>query len=138
MTDPGTPTPLLRVCDLCGGVDPDPRHVIAGAVRDAFPRVADNIVDKVLAAAPDAHKGRLLRELLDTAASDRHLQCCRDAGCPNGTCDLVLQDVDDEVIGDELRAHLTENSDAIADRVNGDRQRRLEDEAIRTELLGGN
>jgi hypothetical protein len=81
----------LRVCDLCGGVDDHPRHVIAGAMRDVFPRVADEVVDKVLANAPDEHRGRLLRDLLDTSSSDRHRDCCREAGCPTGECDFLTE-----------------------------------------------
>jgi hypothetical protein len=80
---------LLRVCDLCGGVDDHPRHVIAGAMRDVFPRVADEILGEVMANAPDEHRGRLVRELLDTASSDRHRDCCREAGCPTGECDFL-------------------------------------------------
>jgi hypothetical protein len=76
----------LRVCDLCGKVDDHPRHVIAGTVKDAFPAPADDIVGAVLDAAPTAERGRLLRELLDTTSSDRHLDCCAKAGCPNDTC----------------------------------------------------
>lgn len=126
----------LRVCDLCGGVDDHPRHVVAGAVRDAFPRVADDIVEKVLVNAPDEHRGRLLRELLDTASSDRHLDCCRAAGCPDGSCGLVTADAEG-LTGRQLLDHLSENADAIAGRVNAEYQRRF-DAAIQSELLGGN
>jgi hypothetical protein len=106
----------LRVCDLCGGVDDHPRHTIAGNLRGVF-QPSDAALDQVVAKAPEDQRTRLVRELMDTTSTDRHLQCCRDAGCPNGTCGLVLMDVDDEVIGAELLNHLDENGEAIRDRV---------------------
>jgi hypothetical protein len=77
---------VVRVCDLCGGVDDHPRHVIAGTAAEAFPAPGDDIVNKVLDAASAADRARLLRELMDTSSSDRHLDCCAAAGCPTGTC----------------------------------------------------
>lgn len=77
----------LHVCDLCGGVDDHPRHIVIGA-PGTF-RITDDVLDKVLASAPAADQSRLVRELLDTSSSDRHLDCCRAAVCPNGTCDLM-------------------------------------------------
>lgn len=77
---------VLRVCDLCGQVDDHPRHVIAGTERDAFSRPSDDILNKVLDAAPADDRARLVNDLLDTTSSDRHLDCCAAAGCPTGTC----------------------------------------------------
>lgn len=104
MADIGEGRPL-RVCDLCGGVDDHPRHVIAGPSLEVFPRVSDDIVDKVLASAPEADRGRLLRELLDTGSSDRHLDCCRDAGCPTDDCNQTTADAE-HLRGAELLDHL--------------------------------
>jgi hypothetical protein len=73
---------LLRVCDLCGAVDDHPRHVLAGGARDIFPPPTADIVRAVIAAAPADEQDRLLADLLDTSSSDRHLDCCREAGCP--------------------------------------------------------
>ena len=108
MADIGEGRPL-RVCDLCGGVDDHPRHVIAGAIRDVFPRVPDDIVDTVLANAPEQDRGRLMRELLDTGSSDRHLDCCRDAGCPDGTCNQVTAAAEN-LRGADLLEHLMSNA----------------------------
>ena len=74
----------LRVCDLCGGVDDHPRHSIVGAVpgQDLVAAPSDEVIERVTAAAPARDRARLLRELLDTTVSDRHLDCCRKAGCP--------------------------------------------------------
>lgn len=95
----------LRVCDLCGAVDDHPRHILAGAGPDGFPRVSDEIVDRVLAAAPEDQRGRLLRELLDQSTSDRHKDCCRDAGCPTSQCDTELVGADG-LTGADLLDHL--------------------------------
>lgn len=134
MTDIGDGRPL-RVCDICGGVDDHPRHIIAGAVRDTFPRVADHVVDQVLANAPEEWRGRLLRDLLDTGSSDRHLDCCRDAGCPDGSCDLVTQGAE-QLRGGELLDHLSANAEDIQARFQAEYERRV-DAAIQANLLGG-
>ena len=36
----------------------------------------------------------------------RHMDCCREAGCPDGTCDEVTAGAED-LRGDELVQHLT-------------------------------
>lgn len=124
----------LRVCDLCGGVDDHPRHVIAGAVRDTFPRVSDDVVDRVMANAPAEHRGRLVRDLLDTGSSDRHLDCCRDTGCPDGSCDLVTEGAEG-LTGAGLLDHLQVNAEGIQARVEADFMRRF-DVRVNTELEG--
>lgn len=94
----------LRVCDLCGGVDDHPRHVLTGS--GPYPKPGDDIVDKVLAAAPAADRGRLITELLDTSASDRHMDCCRSAGCPQGVCGPQTEGAE-HLRGADLLDHLT-------------------------------
>lgn len=94
----------LRVCDLCGGVDDHPRHVLAGAAGGGgFPAPSQDVVNAVLDAAPQADRGRLLTELMDTATSDRHLDCCREAGCVS--CGERTRGVEDKR-GKALLAHL--------------------------------
>lgn len=96
---------VLRVCDLCGGVDDHPRHVIAGSVDGVF-RPSDAALDRVLAEAPEDRRAELVRDLLDTTSSDRHLQCCRDAGCPQQPpfkkCDELLEGAGDKIGADLL------------------------------------
>lgn len=106
MADNGDGRPL-RVCDLCGGVDDHPRHSFGGPLTGVFRAPSDETVEKVLAAAPDADRARLLRELMDTSSLDLHKDCCRDAGCPTGDCDDELSEVGD-LRGPELRDALTE------------------------------
>lgn len=99
---------LLRVCDLCGKVDTAPRHsfgVPAGG--GAFRAAPDDIVNKVLDAAPAEHRAQLLRELMDISSLDLHKGCCRDAGCPTGDCNAELAEVGD-LLDDDLRDALTE------------------------------
>jgi hypothetical protein len=96
-----------RVCDLCGGVDDHPRHSFGGPLTGVFPPPSDEVVDKVLDAAPSEHRGRLLRELMDTSSIDLHKDCCRAVGCPTGECDEELNEVGD-LRGLELAEALTE------------------------------
>jgi hypothetical protein len=103
MADIGGGRPL-RVCDLCGGVDDHPRHVIAGQVDGAF-RPSDGALDNVLASAPEDQRAELVRALLDTTSSDRHLDCCREAGCPDGSCDFVTAGAEGKT-GADLLDHL--------------------------------
>jgi hypothetical protein len=100
----------LRVCDLCGGVDDHPRHVLAGGVADAYAAPSEEIVARVLEQAPAAERARLIGELYDTSSQDRHMDCCREAGCPAGTCAEVTEGAED-LRGAELLAHLTRETD---------------------------
>lgn len=95
----------LRVCDLCGGVDDHPRHVLSG-LPDVYAPPAEEIIARVLDQAPPEHRARLLRELIDTSSQDRHMDCCREAGCPAGTCAEQTAGVED-LRGAGLLAHLT-------------------------------
>lgn len=79
----------LKVCDECGGVDDHPRHVFAGGVRGSHPAPSQEIVQRVIDDAPPAEAARLIRELLDTGSTERHMDCCRKAGCPTGDCDKM-------------------------------------------------
>jgi hypothetical protein len=105
---------VLRVCDLCGGVDDHPRHVIAGTERDAFTRPSDEVLNKVLDAAPADDRARLVNDLLDTTSSDRHLDCCAAAGCPTGTCGPQVAGATGT--GRKMLDHLMNQDDPFADR----------------------
>lgn len=96
---------LLRVCDLCGAVDDHPRHVLAGGTPDAYPKATDDLMDKVLAASPTEERARLIRDLMDTSSSDRHFDCCREAGCPDGTCNTQTAGAENKR-GKALLTHL--------------------------------
>lgn len=103
----------LRVCDLCGGVDTDPRHTFGGPQVNVFRSPPNEIVNKVLENAPAEHRAELLRDLMDTSSLDLHKDCCRDAGCPEGTCTSELDEVG-ELRGAELREALAERGRRLA------------------------
>lgn len=97
----------LRVCDLCGLVDDHPRHVIAGSPGvDIFEPPSQDVIAKVLESAPKDQQAALLQSLLDTTSSDRHMDCCREAGCPDGSCAEVTKGAEDKR-GKALLTHLT-------------------------------
>lgn len=102
---------LVRVCDLCGGVDDHPRHVLAGGTADVFPQPGDDILQRVLDAAPPEDRARLVRDLLDTSSSDRHMDCCREAGCPTGTCGEQTAGAENKR-GADLLKHLMKNAES--------------------------
>lgn len=102
---PGMANSAKRVCDLCGGVDDHPRHVIAGTTADVFPTPTAAIIQRVITNAPEGHTDRLLDSLMDTASSDRHMDCCREAGCPDGSCEVMTRGAEAKR-GRALRTHL--------------------------------
>ena len=110
MTNIGGDRPL-RVCDLCGGVDDHPRHSLAGTIPgdDRFAGPSQDVVDRVLDTASAEDRSRLLRDLYDTATSDRHLDCCAAAGCPGEgefNCANRIAGAEGKT-GADLLAHLT-------------------------------
>lgn len=64
----------LRFCDVCGGLDDHPRHVLADVGNGSKPS------EEFLAGLPDApaSAGALL---LDPNTTIRHMDCCAAAGC---------------------------------------------------------
>lgn len=97
----------LRVCDLCGGVDYDPRHVIAGGQADMFPKPGPDLIRKVIANSPSDDQetaDRLLADLMDTSSRDHHMDCCREAGCE--VCTAQTSGAESKR-GMALRKHLT-------------------------------
>lgn len=75
---------VLKVCDLCGGVDDHPRHIgghAGGGVANVVAAPSDEMVNKVLDVAPAEDRARLLRDLNSTAVTEHHYDCGRDAGC---------------------------------------------------------
>src|SRR5688572_19133117 len=63
----------LRYCDICGGLDDHPRHVIAVPSGGEAPGNLLNSVEGGSAAA--------VRELVNDRVLIRHLDCCAAAGC---------------------------------------------------------
>lgn len=63
----------IRYCDLCGGLDDHPRHVIAVPAGGAAP-------NEVLASV-DGGPASAVAELLNDRVLIRHIDCCAAAGC---------------------------------------------------------
>lgn len=80
---------VLKVCDVCGGVDDHPRHVIAGTTAGVF-EPDPSVVRKVAQNAPADEVDRLVADVLDTSSQERHLDCCAEVGCPTGSCNDIL------------------------------------------------
>lgn len=108
---------VLRVCDLCGGVDDHPRHILGASYDpngEPLPPPSDEIIAKVVAAAPEKDRARLIRDLMDPTSSDRHLDCCAAAGCPSNTCAPQVHDAPGT--GRKMLEHLVNQEFRFADR----------------------
>jgi len=97
---------VKHVCDVCGGFDDHPRHsMYAPGAEQAVPDPA--LVVRVAKTLPDDADGaQAMKDLMDTATIVRHMDCCRDVGCPDGSCGSVL-DAAGGKTGDPLVKHLT-------------------------------
>lgn len=79
----------LRICDVCGGVDDHPRHMLAASPGEIPVNQAN--LSKVLADEsldPDT-KAAVIADIVDTTTQLRHMDCCRLTGCPDGTCNSL-------------------------------------------------
>jgi hypothetical protein len=88
-------------------VDDHPRHVFA---HDAGDGVTDSAVAvKMLDNAPAESREAILAHIKDDTTVMRHMDCCREAGCPDGSCNTVTQGAEDKR-GDALVKHLTKGN----------------------------
>lgn len=94
-----------RMCDVCGQVDTDPRHVMAVAPGDGQtdPEVASKASER---ASGKKHAEAIMQQIMDTSTIMRHMDCCREEGCPDGSCDEVTAGAED-LRGEALVNHLT-------------------------------
>jgi hypothetical protein len=111
-----SPDRKLRICDVCGGVDDHPRHVLAAGLGE-IPVNEANLA-KVLAddSLTAEEKAAIVADIVDTTTQLRHLDCCTTVGCPDGTCNRHSNDLK----GGELLAAIqlegpTDNNPAPAD-----------------------
>lgn len=113
----------LRICDVCGTVDSHPRHVF---VTSRLP-VNQEHLDAVLAdESLSVDASQLVRDITDTTVQQRHMDCCRGAGCPDGACDAVLATLPAPAIGAKLVEHLTSGAvDGIGEDLNIQRREAL-------------
>jgi len=99
-----------RICDACGQVDTAPRHVFAEdpanplEVNEAFVEAVNGRSD-----VSRAEKRLIIMDLRDRTLQMRHMDCCAEAGCPDGTCDSIV-DAAGGLQNDELVTFITEGN----------------------------
>ena len=92
-----------RICDVCGGFDDHPRHVISLAEVTSPPPVTPELVKKLALTVDLSSDGGVaaLADLYDQSLMLRHPDCCRSVGCPDGSCHSLP-----EKTGYDLLAHI--------------------------------
>jgi hypothetical protein len=104
---------ILRVCDLCGGVDDHPRQILAGTDGEAIvARPTEEVINRVLDTAPEGDRARLLAELMDKTSATVHYDCCAESGCTHDVCHQVVAAANGKT-GKALHAMLTGTADPI-------------------------
>lgn len=96
----------LRICDVCYGIDDHPRHQVHHPVG-AVP-VDQGLVTAILSREdldPDV-RAALVADAVDTTTQLRHMDCCRTAGCYDGSCHAIAETGATELRGADLVAHL--------------------------------
>jgi hypothetical protein len=76
-----------RACDVCGGVDDHPRHVMS--VPPDFPGAVPS-AEIIRTAISNGATDEMVAALLAPDTVIRHMDCCADAGCLDGSCTQVL------------------------------------------------
>lgn len=99
-----TETRPMRMCDSCGQVDDHPRHVFA--LAEGQGNTDPSIAAKAVRAAGEENIEAILAQVQDSATIQKHMDCCRTDGCPDGSCNVVTAGAEDKK-GDDLVAHLT-------------------------------
>jgi hypothetical protein len=97
----------LRVCEVCGGYDDHPRHTVVsaeGEVGVPSPEVVDLMVQ-------NGASGQAITDAMDPTTQIRHLDCCEQVGCPDGTCVTQLEGVPEGTTGAELLVILMEKAE---------------------------
>lgn len=77
---------MLRICDSCGVIDEQPRHMHLNA-----PGTVPVNVDLLAAVGAntslsDEDRKRIMADIADTEQILKHFACCAADGCPDGTC----------------------------------------------------
>jgi hypothetical protein len=104
---------ILRVCELCGGVDDHPRQILAGTdAAKIAPRPSEEIIGRVLENAPTSDRARLMADLMDETSATPHYDCCAASGCTHDVCHQVVAAAGGKT-GKALHAMLTGTADPI-------------------------
>jgi hypothetical protein len=104
----------VRVCDLCGQFDDHPRHILEATfdpkMASPSPEILTRLGESVDLSTPEG--AQAMASLFDPTVEYRHWDCCKAAGCPDGTCDKMLAAApEDARHGDALVAHITKDMD---------------------------
>lgn len=93
----------VRMCDSCGGVDDHPRHVYT-----VFPGEGETSPEIAATAMSNAgeHGAEVMAQIMDTGVVMKHMDCCREDGCPENICDMVTLGAED-LRGADLLNHIT-------------------------------
>lgn len=67
----------LRFCDVCGGLDDHPRHVIALPRDSTEGTPSKEFLDSLDSGAPVS----AVAELMNPTTTVRHMDCCAEQGC---------------------------------------------------------
>lgn len=96
-------TRLKRLCDVCGKLDDEPRHVTSVA-----PNTVGTVPDNAfLDALPDGIPARAIAELMDASTLVRHIQCCADNGC--ASCRDVLAATSGDISAGTLQSGVVDH-----------------------------
>jgi hypothetical protein len=87
----------LRICDSCGAIDDHPRHAFVTSPDTDAGASSKEVLDKALASAKNAEeKQAVLNAALDGYVLTKHMDCCAEDGCPDGSCDTILAEQGDK------------------------------------------
>jgi hypothetical protein len=94
----------LRGCELCGGVDTDPRHVVDTPKGEAGVPDAEMLKKMIDGGIGD----EMLNEIMQDDTQVRHMDCCAAAGCPaeDGAKCEAPERAGSGLTRDELLAHI--------------------------------
>jgi hypothetical protein len=81
-----------RICDVCGQVDTAPRHIYLPDPANPLP-VNQGHVSAVQAMKDlsGAERRLIVADLQDQTLQLRHMDCCAEAGCPDGSCNAIVE-----------------------------------------------
>lgn len=98
-----------RQCDVCGQVDDHPRHRVVFGAQDNPPPVDQDLIETVIANNSLSARDRsiIIRSINDPTDQLRHIDCCAQVGCPDGSCDAIRRTGAEKLRGPKLLAHLT-------------------------------
>lgn len=112
----------LRICDVCGQVDDHPRHVFVTA---GLPVNSDHLQSVLSMDLDPDVRSTIAADVVDTTTQLRHMDCCREVGCPDGTCNAIAETGAADLKGAALVKHLTSGKvDDVAAKVNAENAKR--------------